>query len=102
MAINNVLNLSSLAQTEEMGPTCRIGRTAGSSGPKEDLQPGNLFGLVGTTSFVCLQRDTAGACTFLFKVKHTLGSLDSIKVSGLIKYAEICTCSLMDTNGCDS
>lgn len=81
-----------------MGPTCRIGRTAGSSGPKEDLQPGNLFGLVGTTSFVCLQRDTAGAS----EVKHTLGSLDSIKVSGLIKYAEICTCSLMDTNGCDS
>jgi len=48
---------------EEMGPTIHIGRTARSPGSEEDVQPGNLSGLVGTSPSVCLQWDPAGEWT---------------------------------------
>lgn len=46
--------------TEEMGPTNHVGWTAWCAGSKEDLQSGNISGLVGTSALVCLQWDTTG------------------------------------------
>lgn len=43
-----------------MGPTFLGEWFAGCTGPEEDLQSGNVSGLVCASASVCLQRDTAG------------------------------------------
>jgi len=58
-----ILCLFPFFNAEEVGPTIHVGRSARSPGSKEDVQPGNLSGLVGTSASVCLQRDPAGEWT---------------------------------------
>lgn len=53
-----------LVFAEKMGPTNIVGWTTGCPGSEEDLQSGNVSGLVGTSASVCLQWDTAGEVAY--------------------------------------
>lgn len=57
---NNLFCFSFVLIKEKMGPTFFGERLAGRTGPEEDLQSGNVSGLVCASASVCLQRDTAG------------------------------------------